>query len=100
MPETSVYAYSDPQLTQIISKTTEAIGEMNRMNGIVQSHAGDLGTANRSDSGQILVQNLGTWTTDFNTVVNNLQSLNEKATAILQHNRSAQTNATEWARRS
>jgi hypothetical protein len=82
----SMYAFSDPDLVQIITKTQDAINEMNQLNSAVQSHTDALGTANRSNSGQLLQGHLGTWMADFNNCVNNLNELNHKASALRQVN--------------
>lgn len=94
----TTYHFSDPDLQQIITKTQDAISEMNTVNNTVQAHTDALVDANRSDSGQILNQHLTTWTTDFNTCVNNLTDLNGKATALLQVNRSTDTTSTGQAK--
>lgn len=94
----STYHFSDVDLQQIITKTQDAINEMNTVNNMVQSHTESLVDANRSDSGQILSGHLATWTSDFHTCVNNLTSLNGKAQALLQINRSTDTNAAGSAR--
>lgn len=93
-----VYSFSDANLLQIINKTQNAIDEMNRVNGLVQSHTDALVDANRSDSGQLLSQHLGTWTTDFNICVNNLHDLNQKAIGLRQVNASAADTSTSQAR--
>ncbi len=82
----STYHFSDADLQQIITKTQDAINEMNTVNNTVQAHTDALTDANRSDSGAILSTHLATWTTDFNNCVNNLTDLNTKATALRQVN--------------
>ncbi|GAB2847435.1 hypothetical protein GCM10027176_58810 [Actinoallomurus bryophytorum] len=94
----SSYHFSDQDLQQIITKTANAVTEMNTVNSTVQAHTDSLVDANRSDSGQILSTHLTTWTTDFNTCVNNLNDLNSKATALLQVNRSTGLDTTSQAR--
>jgi hypothetical protein len=94
----STYHFSDPDLDQIITRTQDAINEMNQLNNTVQSHTDALGTANRSDSGQILSSHLATWMTDFNNCVNNLNELNQKATALRQVNLGTGTTATGQAK--
>jgi hypothetical protein len=96
--DSSTYHFSDQDLQQIITKTQNAITEMNTVNNTVQAHTDSLVDANRSDSGQILSTHLTTWTTDFNTCVNNLSDLNQKATALLQVNRSTGIDTTSQAR--
>jgi hypothetical protein len=98
MPDSGVYAFSDPDLSDIINKTQSAIDEMNTLNNLVQSHTEDLGTANQSDSGDILKTHLNTWTTDFHTCVNNLTDLNQKAQNLRQVNISAQDGAVHNAK--
>ncbi len=92
------YHFSDADLAQIITKTSDAISEMNTVNNLVQSHTDALVDANRSDSGQILSSHLSTWTSDFNTCVNNLNDLNQKATALRQVNVSTGTTTTSQAK--
>jgi hypothetical protein len=94
----STYHFSDADLQQIITKTENAITEMNTVNSTVQAHTDSLVDANRSDSGQILSTHLTTWTADFQACVNNLTDLNQKATALLQVNRSTGVNTTSQAR--
>ncbi|MDN3359230.1 hypothetical protein [Actinomadura sp. DC4] len=94
----STYHFSDADLQQIITKTSEAVNEMNTVNQTVQSHTDALVDANRSDSGQILSGHLATWNTDFHACVNNLNDLNQKATALLQVNRNTSTETTAGAK--
>jgi hypothetical protein len=94
----SSYHFSDADLQQIITKTQDAINEMNTVNQTVQSHTDALVDANRSDSGQILSGHLATWNTDFHACVNNLTDINQKATALLQVNRSTGVDTTTQAR--
>lgn len=94
----STYHFSDPDLQAIITKTQDAINEMNTVNNTVQSHTDSLVDANRSDSGTILSQHLATWNADFNTCVNNLTDLNTKAQALLQVNRSTGNTTTTQAK--
>jgi hypothetical protein len=82
----SAYAFSDPDLVQIITRTQDALSEMTQLNNTVQSHTEALGDANRSDSGQLIQGHLATWTTDFNNCVNSLHDLNQKASALRQVN--------------
>jgi hypothetical protein len=82
----STYTFSNEDLNKIITKTQNAIDEMNTVNNLVTHHTDLLTDANRSDSGTILSSHLATWTTDFNNVVNNLNDLNGKANALLQVN--------------
>lgn len=96
-PMGSTYAFSNEQLTQIINQTSEAIGEMNQLNSMVQSHSDMLGSVNQSDSGGILQGKLMTWTQDFHTVVNNLTDLNQKAIGLRNVNVSASQNSTAAA---
>jgi hypothetical protein len=97
MPTSSTYAFSNDQLTQIITRTADAIGEMNQLNSLVQSHSDMLGSVNRSDSGGILQNHLMTWTQDFHTVVNNLTDLNQKAINLRNVNINASQNSTATA---
>jgi L-ribulose-5-phosphate 3-epimerase UlaE len=92
------YFYSAPDLRSIITKTNDAISEMNTVNNMVQSHTDALVDANRSDSGQILSQHLATWNSDFHTCVNNLTELNNKAQALLNINNSTNLNTTGMAK--
>jgi hypothetical protein len=92
------YFYSAPDLRSIITKTSDAINEMNTVNNMVQSHTDALVDANRSDSGQILSQHLNTWNTDFHTCVNNLTELNNKAQALLNVNNSTNLNTSGLAK--
>lgn len=94
----SSYHFVDADLQQIITKTQDAINEMNTVNQTVQSHTDALVDANRSDSGQILSGHLATWNTDFHACVNNLTDINQKATALLQVNRSTGVDTTTQAR--
>jgi hypothetical protein len=89
----SPYAFSEADLHNIVNKTQSAIDEMNTVNNIVQAHTEDLGTANQSDSGNILQQHLNTWTSDFHNVVNNLSDLNTKAQGLLKVNVDVATGA-------
>jgi hypothetical protein len=93
----STYLFSDPDLIQIITKTQDAINEMGQLNNTVQSHTEALGAANVSDSGRILQQHLGAWTTDFNNCVNSLNDLNHKAQALRQINVNTTDTATGQA---
>jgi hypothetical protein len=92
------YYYESGDLRTIISKTNDAINEMNNVNNMVQSHTDSLVDANRSDSGQILSQHLATWNADFHTCVNNLTDLNHKAQALLNVNISTDSNTTDMAK--
>jgi hypothetical protein len=83
------YHFSDSDLQQIITKTQDAISEMTNLNSMVVNHTDGINQANRSTSGTILVNNLGQWTTDFNTCVQNLGDLNQRAQALLRVNRNA-----------
>ncbi|MDN3359700.1 hypothetical protein [Actinomadura sp. DC4] len=94
----STFHFSDPDLVQIITKTQDAINEMNQLNNQVQSHTDALTSANRSDSGQLLSGHLGTWMTDFNNCVHNLDDLNHKATALRQVNVTTGATATGQAK--
>jgi len=85
----STYQFSPQDLATIITKTSDAINEMNTVNNIVQSHTDLLTDANRSDSGTIISGHLTTWTTDFHNVVNNLNDLNNKAIALRNVNANA-----------
>ena len=92
------YYYSAPDLRSIITKTNDAISEMNTVNNMVQSHTDALVDANRSDSGQILSNHLATWNSDFHTCVNNLTELNNKAQALLNVNNSTNLNTSGLAK--
>jgi hypothetical protein len=92
------YYYESQDLRTIIDKTNNAISEMNTVNNMVQSHTDALVDANRSDSGQILSSHLATWNSDFNTCVNNLHDLNDKAQALLNINISTDSNASGQAK--
>jgi DNA integrity scanning protein DisA with diadenylate cyclase activity len=91
------YAFNEADLHNIVDKTQSAIDELNTVNGIVQMHTEDLGTANQSDSGDILQDHLNTWTTDFHTCVNNLSDLNGKAQGLLQVNVDVATGSRDQA---
>lgn len=92
------YHYEAQDLRSIISKTNDAISEMNTVNNMVQSHTDSLVDANRSDSGQILSQHLTTWNADFHTCVNSLTELNNKAQALLNINISTDGNTSGMAK--
>jgi hypothetical protein len=82
------YHYTDSQLNQIISKTQSALDEMQRVGSMVGSQSDALPNANRSDSGTIMKGHLDDWSADYQTVINNLTALNEKARHLLNVNRS------------
>jgi hypothetical protein len=94
----STYHFSDSDLAQIITKTQDAVNEMNQVNTQVQAHTDALVDANRSDSGQILSSHLSTWNTDFHACVNNLNDLNQKAQALRHINTSTGSGATGAAK--
>ena len=94
----ATYHFSDHDLQQIITKTDNAVQEMNNLGKTVGLHTESLGAANRSDSGQILSGHLGTWQQNFYACVNNLADLNHKATALLQVNRGVNTSSASQAR--
>jgi hypothetical protein len=93
-----LYAFSDQNLVQIISKTQTALEEMSRVNTLVTSQTDTLVGVNRSDSGRLLSQHLNTWTTDFHICVNNLHDLNQKAAGLRQVNLGAAATSTSQAR--
>jgi hypothetical protein len=94
----SSYHFESSALQQIITKTNDAVNEMNTVNNMVQSHTDALVDANRSDSGQILSQHLVTWNQDFHTCVSNLTDLNGKAQALLTINQSTDIDTSGMAK--
>ncbi len=98
MADVSTYGHQDEHLTMIISKTAEAIEHMHRLNNNVQMHAQMLPTVNRSVSGNLLGGHFDSWSQTHNTVVNHLNQLNQKATALRNLNNSTNQQAGEAAR--
>ncbi|MDA3649896.1 hypothetical protein LZ318_24870 [Saccharopolyspora indica] len=87
----SKFGYDDGMLTQVISATDNALGQMRQLNGQVIGIGGQLPSVNNSTSGMKLSRLLGDWSTDYNKIVNELENLKGKATGLLQTNRNVET---------
>ncbi|WP_026422143.1 hypothetical protein [Actinokineospora inagensis] len=88
------YGYDDATLQGIITATETGLQQMAHLNSGVLNIQATLPVVNNSASGVKLATVIGEWSSDFNTVKNQLDALNGKATALLQTNRSADTDAT------
>jgi hypothetical protein len=91
------YGMQDSHLQQIISKTQNALDAMAQLQSAVSAQSQALPQANKSDSGQILGNNLDTWTGHHATCTQNLTALNEKASGLLRTNRNAEEQGTAQA---
>jgi hypothetical protein len=90
---------SDTDLQSIISKTANAIEQMDQLGRSVMANSDQVGAANVSTSGSVITGNLATWTDDFNTVRGLLSELNGKAQNLHQINTEAAANAQAAAAR-
>ncbi len=70
------------QLNSIIQSTSEHKAEMDRLNAQVQSLAPVINQNMNSDAGRIMNNRLIEWTGDYNTLANDLQTLNERVTGV------------------
>ncbi|GAA3014350.1 hypothetical protein [Actinokineospora diospyrosa] len=87
------YGYDDATLQGIITATDTSLQNMGTLNQNVMGIQGMLPSVNNSTSGIKLAAAIGDWTGDFNLVKNQLEALNAKAQALLQTNRTADTDA-------
>ncbi|MBK1787788.1 hypothetical protein [Prauserella cavernicola] len=89
--------YDDGMLTQVISATDTALGEMQQLNSMVQGLASQLPAVNNSTSGMKLSALLGEWSGDYNKILTQLGELNTKAQGLLQLNRSTEADTSGMA---
>ncbi|RLK54332.1 MULTISPECIES: hypothetical protein [Actinokineospora] len=87
------YGYDDATLQGIITATETSLQNMGNLNQGVMNIQAMLPSVNNSTSGMKLAAAIGDWTGDFNVVKTQLEALNGKATALLQTNRTAETDA-------
>ncbi|RKT83061.1 hypothetical protein SAMN05421805_11778 [Saccharopolyspora antimicrobica] len=87
----SKFGYDDGMLTQVISATDNALGQMRQLNNSVSGVSGQLPAVNNSTSGMKLSRLLNDWSTDYNKIVTELENLKGKATGLLQTNRNVET---------
>jgi hypothetical protein len=85
------YGYEDSMLVQVISATDTALGQMRTLNSQVVGLSGQMPVVNNSTSGMKLSGLLGDWSTDYNKIVTELETLNGKAQGLLTVNRNTET---------
>ncbi len=91
------YGMDDAQLASIIKATDDAVGQMRSLNARVTGQAEDYIHANNSESGRLMQNGLYQWTDEFNTIVGDLDQLNQKVALVRQQNAAASHGATDYA---
>jgi len=76
----------DAKLASIINATSNAVSQMQSLNASVQHQAQDYILANDSDSGRIMQEALYRWNGEFNQIVADLNTLNDKVSSLRTHN--------------
>ncbi len=80
------YGMDDAKLASIINATSNAVSQMQSLNASVQHQAQDYILANDSDSGRIMQEALYRWNGEFNQIVADLNTLNDKVSSLRTHN--------------
>lgn len=78
--------FDDSIYANIITKTTDALGEMTVLNNNVSFLGTRIPVDNNSDSGRRLARMIERWNTDYNTIWNRLDHMNKKAQELRQLN--------------
>jgi outer membrane murein-binding lipoprotein Lpp len=65
-------------LNPIINKTEASISEMTQLNNTINGIGQQIGIANVSDSGRILVEKIGVWNSDYVKLKSALDQLNTR----------------------
>lgn len=81
---TSPFGLDLSQMQAVVNQTNEAIAQMTRLNGVVESRAGDIMAHAQSDAGRILMGRLNTWNNDFGAIVSALVDLNGQVQQWMQ----------------
>ena len=80
------FGFDDAPMTQIITATTEALGQMRAENNNVQHINGSLQLANISTSGTVLASRINDWSMDYGRIQARLEELLGRVEAIRKLN--------------
>jgi hypothetical protein len=92
------YGMTEAQLRRIINATEEAFGQITGVQHRVEGQAQYYIAVNHSQSGRIMQEALGEWTSECNQIGGALHQLNERVTGVLNENIATNERAAEHAK--